>query len=154
MPEISVEEDIEASPEKLYELVSDVTRMGDWSPETTSCRWLGQATGPAVGAKFRGSNRSGWRRWSTTCTVVEADPGRAFAFEVKAGPFPVAKWSYEFAPTATGCIVTERWTDMRTGWMVRVSPVVTGVGDRPGHNREGMERTLAALRRAGESAAV
>ena len=48
MPEISVEEDIEASPEKLYELVSDVTRMGDWSPETTSCRWLGQATGPVV----------------------------------------------------------------------------------------------------------
>jgi hypothetical protein len=152
--EISVEEQIAAEPQTLYGFVSDVTRMGEWSPETTSCRWLGGATGPAVGAKFRGSNRSGWRRWSTTCTVVEADPGRAFAFEVKAGPFPVARWTYEFTPSGPGTKVTERWTDQRTGWMVRVSPIVTGVGDRPGHNREGMERTLAALRRAGESAAV
>src|SRR4051794_38415125 len=128
--------------------------MGEWSPETKSCRWLGDATGPTVGARFRGSNRSGWRRWSTTCTVVEADPGRSFAFEVKAGPFPVAKWTYEFAAEGGGTRVTERWADQRTGLMERVSPIVTGVGDRPGHNREGMERTLAALRRAGESAAV
>src|SRR5438270_13263418 len=110
MAEVSVEEHVQAAPDKLYELVSDVTRMGEWSPETTSCKWLGGATDPAVGARFRGSNRSGWRRWSTTCTVVEADPGRAFAFEVKVGPFPVAKWTYEFAAEGQGSRVTERWT--------------------------------------------
>lgn len=59
--ELSVSREIKASRERLWEMVSDVTRMGDWSPETTTAVWTGGATGPAVGAKFRGSNRHGKR---------------------------------------------------------------------------------------------
>ena len=151
MAEVSVEQHVNAPPEKLYGLVSDVTRMGEWSPETTSCRWIGGASGPAVGARFRGSNRSGWRRWSTTCTVVAADAGLRFAFDVDAGPMPISRWEYEFEPDGNGGTrVTERWRDRRQTWMVRVSPVMMGVKDREAHNRAGMEKTLAALRRAGE----
>jgi polyketide cyclase/dehydrase/lipid transport protein len=102
VPDLIVEEKIEASPLAVYELVSDVTNMGRWSPETTACRWLRGATGPAVGARFKGANRDRWRRWSTTCTVVSADPGRMFAFDVKFWGIPVARWAYEFAPEATG----------------------------------------------------
>ena len=57
---------VAAAPEKVYELVSDVTRMGEWSPETTSAEWIDGATGPAVGARFKGRNRNGVARWSTT----------------------------------------------------------------------------------------
>src|SRR3954468_7348150 len=124
MTGVSVTQAIAADPVVVYRLVSDVTRMGEWSPETTSCRWLDGATGPAVGARFRGSNKMGWRRWSTTCTVTQADPGRCFAFEARAGPVAVAEWSFEFAPDGDGCRVTERWVDRRAGWMVRMSPVV------------------------------
>jgi hypothetical protein len=48
---------IDAKPAELYDLVTDVTRMGEWSPECVRCVWLDGATGPAVGARFRGSNR-------------------------------------------------------------------------------------------------
>ena len=76
MPDVAVEETIEATPLALYRLVSDVTNMGRWSPETTACRWLGGATGPAPAVRFKGANRDGWRRWSTKCTIVAADPPR------------------------------------------------------------------------------
>ena len=146
MPDVVVEQTIGSSPGALYDLVSDVTRMGEWSPETTSCRWLGRATGPGPGAKFRGSNRDGWRRWFTTCTVTTADAGRNFTFDVAFGPFPVSTWSYEFAADGDGCVVTERWHDRRPAWMVRVSPTVVGVSDREEHNRQGMLETLSRLR--------
>jgi hypothetical protein len=152
MTEVRVEETIAATPLALYDLVSDVTRMGEWSPETASCRWLGGATGPAIGARFRGVNRHGWRRWTTTCTVVAADPGRRFAFDVRSGPLPISRWSYEFEPAGDGCRVTETWTDRRPGWTVPVGAVVMGVPDRAEHNRAGMAATLAALRQEAERA--
>src|SRR5687767_630723 len=114
-PEVKVAERVAAPADALYAMVSDVTRMGEWSPENLGGRWLGAATGPAVGARFRGSNRRGLRRWSTTCTVVAADPGRRFAFEVAFAGIPVARWSYEFAPGNGDTVVTETWTDRRPG---------------------------------------
>ncbi|HEY2428031.1 MAG TPA: SRPBCC family protein [Acidimicrobiales bacterium] len=146
MSTVTVDEVVGGPPLDAYHFISDVTRMGEWSPETTSCRWLGGATGPAVGARFRGANRDGWRRWSTVCTVVSADPGRQFAFDVEFLGFPISRWTYDFAAEGDGCRVTETWVDRRPGWMVRVSPTVMGVHDRDAHNREGMRATLAALR--------
>jgi len=143
---VEVEERIAADPDELYRLISDVTNMGRWSPENHSCRWLKGATGPAVGAKFRGANRSGWRRWSTTATVVAADPGRRFAFEVAFGGMRIARWTYTFEPDGDSTRVVERWDDLRMRPLKSTSKVVMGVKDRPGHNRAGMEQTLAALK--------
>src|SRR5262245_18234309 len=61
--------DIEAAPQTVYALITDVTRMGEWSPETRRAEWVGGATGPAVGARFRGHNKLGIARWSMTPTV-------------------------------------------------------------------------------------
>jgi len=151
MADVEVSEQVRADPATVYALVSDVTRMGSWSPETTSCRWLDGATGPAVGAKFRGSNRHGpVLRWSTTCTVTDADPGRRFAFDVDYAGVPISTWSYDFVPTADGCTVTESWTDLRPRVMRVASVPIMGVADRAKHNRRGMETTLAALRATAE----
>jgi hypothetical protein len=149
--QVRVEEHVAATPETLYGLVSDVTRMGDWSPETTSCRWVRGATGPAVGAKFRGANRDGWRHWSTTCTVVTADPGKRFAFEVDFAGLPIARWIYDFTAEGDGCLVVETWDDRRAGWVAGPSKVLMGVPDREAHNREGMEATLERLRQVAEA---
>lgn len=145
--QVQVSRTIAADPDTLYALVSDVTNMGRWSPETTGARWVKGATGPAVGARFRGSNKAGWRRWSTLCTVVTADPGRAFAFEVALGPVPIARWSYRFEPEGEGTRVTEVWDDLRLQLFKKPSAVVMSVPDRPAHNRAGMEATLEALAR-------
>lgn len=141
---------IEARADVLYSLVSDVTRMGSWSPENIGGRWLDGATGAAVGARFRGSNRRGWRRWSTTCTVVAAEPGRRFAFDVKVGVIPAARWSYELEPDGDATLVTERWTDHRPAWFARLAGRTMGIPDVRTHNRENIRQTLARLAAAAE----
>jgi hypothetical protein len=146
LPEVQAEERIDAPAEALYELISDITRTGEWSPENVGGRWLGTATGPAVGARFRGSNRRGFRRWSTTCTVVAADPGRRFAFDVAFAGIPVARWSYGFAPDGDGTVVTETWTDRRPGLFAAAARPIMGIPDMRAHNERNMRATLANLR--------
>jgi hypothetical protein len=145
---VTVEQRIGARATELYDLVSDVTRMGTWSPETTSCRWLRGSSGPALAARFKGSNRSGWRRWSTTCTVVAATRGQEFAFNVDFAKVPISRWSYSFIADGDSTLVRESWADRRPRWMVRISPALMGVKDRAGHNRDGIQQTLVALERA------
>jgi hypothetical protein len=142
---VEVTRESSAPPDRVYELISDVTRMGEWSPETTACVWLGGATGPEVGARFRGRNQIAWRRWSTTCTVTAADPGRRFAFRVTSGPLAVADWAFDIEPTPDGCRVTESFTDQR-GWLITTGGrLITGVSDRGEHNRASMGTTLDNL---------
>ncbi len=151
MSEVSVEREIAAAPEDVWELISDVTRMGDWSPECTGGTWLGDASGPAVGARFRGTNKAGWRRWWTTATVTEADPGKSFVFKVASGPMPIATWGYQIAPTDGGCRVTESFVDRRSNLAIRLSPMVSGIHDRDDHNQRSMETTLERLAAAAEA---
>ena len=142
---------IEAPAEAVYALVSDVTRMGEWSPETASCRWVDAGGSAEVGARFRGSNRRGPLLWTTTCTVTSADPGRRFAFTVTWARVPISDWAYDLVPAAAGCTVSESWTDRRPAAMRLASVPVMGIADRAGHNRRGMEVTLSALARAAET---
>ena len=148
MADVSVTREIAAPPERVWELVSDMTRMGEWSPEATGGKWLAGAAGPAEGARFRGTNEAGWQRWSTTCTVTECVPGERFTFAVTVGPVKVATWSYEIEPADSGSRVTESWTDDRSPFFAGLSKRVTGVKDRATHNRRNMEHTLESLERA------
>jgi hypothetical protein len=144
-------ETINADPKTVYDIVADLPGMGRLSPENVGGKWVGGADGPTVGARFRGNNRAGWRRWSTTAKVTAAEPGKRFAFHVSVGPFAVADWSYEFEPAGSGTTVTEKWDERRPGWMKTLSGPVMGVYDRGEHNGNGMEVTLAALKKAAES---
>lgn len=77
----TVERQIDATPEALYDIVADVTRAPELSPEIERCEWLDGATGPAVGARFRATNRVGRRRaWRNTPVVTVAQRGKEFAF--------------------------------------------------------------------------
>ena len=151
---VSVQREIQAPAAAVWALISDVTRMGDWSPETTSCAWIKGASGPAVGARFKGLNKNGSKTWSTVCKVTAADPGRAFVFDVDVGPLGVAEWAYRIEPDVggTGCTVVETWTDRRGGLVKKLGKPLSGVADRVTHNRAGMETTLARLATAAESA--
>jgi hypothetical protein len=76
----AVELVVPADPRVVYDVVSDVTRIGERSPECRSAEWVAGVPG-TVGAVFRGHNRSGWAaRWSRRCEVTAAVPGRLFAF--------------------------------------------------------------------------
>jgi len=148
---VSVTKDIVADPPVVWDLISDLPRMGEWSPETTGGTWMGGATGPARGVRFSGRNRRGRHRWSTTATVAECDPHRCFAFEITYGNTKVARWQYDIEPATDGCRVTETWTDRRPAWFRHVGTVATGVRDRATHNRSTMSATLDQLAEHAES---
>ena len=150
--QVSVTREIGAPAEHVCALVSDPTRMGEWSPENVNAEWLDGATNAVPGARFRGTNQIGKRKWKTVATVIDADPGSRFSFRVSTMGLKVAEWSYVFEPTAGGCRVTESWIDQRAGWFKPVAHLATGVGDRAAHNRAGMEQTLERLAAAAESA--
>lgn len=143
---------VDAPPEQVWTMVSDVTRMGEWSPETERGEWLDGATGPVVGARFKGSNRRGRSRWSTTCEVIAAERGREFAFAVGGRHRPSTIWRYTFAAAGAGTRVTESFEARRgTGLVSRVVTRVTiGVADRQADLVEGMRRTLSSLKEAAE----
>lgn len=150
MATISRTVEVAAPPERVWALVSDLPRMGEYSPENTGGRWV-KGGGPVVGARFRGTNRQGRRTWSTSATVTRSEPGRAFAFEVKGGPLAVALWSYEITPTATGCTLTESWEDRRGLLLTRTGGLLTGEPDREGYNARSIEQTLARVKARAEA---
>ena len=147
MPDsLSVSRDIAASAEVVWTLVSDLPRMGEWSPENQGGTWLSGATGPKVGAKFKGNNRNGSKTWSTIARVDECEPGRSFGFRILVGPMKVARWHYGIAGTGeSSCRVTETWTDERSGLIRKLGKPFSGVGDRAAHNKAGMEETLRKM---------
>ena len=103
-----------APPERVWSLVSDVTNTGRFSPETFEAEWLDGATGPAVGARFRGHVRRNGKKWLvywTKCTITQCEPGREFVFQPELpGGKPVIEWSYRFEPSGDGTDVTESFT--------------------------------------------
>ncbi len=148
-PDASAHVDVAASPERVFELVSDLLGMARVSEEYASGKWLG-AAGPEVGARFRGINRRGWRGWSTVSTVTDASPER-FAFDVRSLGMLVSRWQYDIEPTADGCRVTESTWDRRPAWYRPITVLATGVKDRAVTNQRNIEATLRRLKNTAES---
>jgi hypothetical protein len=98
---------VAADPQAVYGLVSDVTRIGERSPECRSARWE-SGEPAAVGAVFRGRNRVGWAaRWSRRCEVTAAQPGRVFAFRTLPEPLDLTRrdsttWRYDLEEVEGG----------------------------------------------------
>lgn len=147
---VSVSTEINAPADKVYAMVSDLPRMGEWSTENRGGKWKGGATEAAPGVKFKGKNAVGWRKWSTDVTVLEATPAKVFSFRVSAGPIVLCDWVYDIEPTPTGCKVTETWVDLRMPGMGTVGRLVSGVKDRSVTNKIAMEETLAKVKAAAE----
>ncbi|WP_243790661.1 SRPBCC family protein [Saccharopolyspora gloriosae] len=101
---------IDAAPERIYPLISDITRFSEWSPESTGGEWLTGTPGE-VGSRFRGDNGFGDRTWSSECEVLAAEPGKRFAFGVLTGSEQVdnSVWSFEVEPEGSGSRLTQRY---------------------------------------------
>lgn len=141
-----------APAEQIWELVSDVTQIGRYSPETFEAEWLDGATGPAVGARFRGHvkrNQKGPTYW-TTCTVLVSEPGREFAFGVGPHDKPLNVWRYRLEPRGEGTDVTESFALAPTPWL-RLYWALLGWA-RGRTNRNGMRQTLERIKTEAESA--
>jgi uncharacterized protein YndB with AHSA1/START domain len=142
---------INATPERLYQMVADLRRMGEWSPECQHVEWEDGAIGPAEGAGFVGHNRGGplgLMRWSRRGRVLTADVGREFAFVTEEGGHESTVWRYRFEPVAGGTRVTESYDVKRIPVWARILDVPT---NRHRELLEGMRHTLQQLKSAAEA---
>ena len=142
--------DIAAPPETVYGLVSDITRMGEWSPECRRAEWVGDATGPAVGAQFKGHNKLGIIRWSTTPTVKVADPGREFTFETGKPGKEQTRWTYRFTPKEGGTELTESFEALTYGAFQKLT---AKPAKRAAKLTGDIELTLERIKQAAEGSA-
>lgn len=140
--------EIGAPPEQVYDLVADLTRMGEWSPECYLVEWVGASTGPTVGAEFKGHNRLGPYRWSVAGKVVTADPGHEFAFTTYVKERESTRWRYTFEPSAGGTTVTESYEFIWANPFVRLGDLVM---PRRRMLERGMRQTLNRIKAAAEA---
>ena len=144
---------IAASPEAVYDLVADITRMGEWSPVSQ-----GGDFDAADTTKFTGHNKNGELEWSTQCRIDVAERGKEFTFVNTgfAGDIALVQWSYTFTPADGGCEVSERW-EVLPSYPAFIENLLQGTsaGDyldgviEP--TQTGMAATLANLKAAAEA---
>jgi hypothetical protein len=150
MAQGSVSVEIYRNAAVVFSTIADVTRMGEWSPECVAARWLGDATGPAVGAKFEGDNRVSLfgvtvKAWTTTSEVTACVPGEVFEFVAEG----YTRWRYRLEPTGTGTKVTESYDyTAQPGARKFVYEIVLR---RPAAMVKGMQRTLERIKQSVES---
>lgn len=144
-PDVEVTREIAATPEAVFQALTDVTRMGEWSPETDRAAWIDGHDGPAEGAMFEGHNRIGDKEWTTQARVAEFVENERFVFHCLFRDYHFASWGYGIEPTESGCRVTEYWQDLRPEESRNTKSKISGVTDRVSHNRLGMEQTLERL---------
>ena len=146
---------VEASAEWLYDLLSDITRTGEWSPVCTSCWWDDEAEAGRVGAWFTGRNVLPHRSWETRSVVVTAERGREFAWVV-GGSF--VRWGFSFAAAETGTVLTESWEFLPGGIAMFEEKfgdeAHAQITDRTQQALDGIPKTLAAIKRIAEAAAA
>lgn len=145
---------VQASAEVLYDLVSDITRTGEWSPVCTSCRWDDPDNAGRIGEWFTGSNQLPDRSWETRSQVVAAERGREFAWVV-GGSF--VRWGYLLTPGDAGTILTETWEFLPPGiamFKEKYGDAADAqIADRTQQALDGIPKTLAAIKRIAESIA-
>ena len=109
--------EIDASPEAVFDLVADITRTGEWSPECVSCEWLDEPG--AVGSTFKGRNRQGPVRWSTTARVLVADRPDIFEFATLHRDAPSTRWGYSIESAGGDTTtLTETFEAISAPWLI------------------------------------
>ena len=158
-PGVGVDIFMAATPTYVWKLVTDIVRMGQWSPEYEGGTWIDGASGVAVGARFQGCNKRRDREWETVSTVIEAEAGQSFAWAVADPNDAAATWRFDLAPEGTGTRVRQHVElgPGPSGLTRRIDEVPDRedevVAARIDELRRNMQSTLAAIKSAAEQPA-
>lgn len=156
--DVSASVRVDAAPHEVYALASDITRMGEWSPENTGGTWNSGEPG-TVGARFHGHNSTPTREWTTECEVVEATPGRRFAWVVHSSvdAADTSLWSFDVEPDGTTTLLTQRYvmSHLRHGMRSLMDGMSEAeseafVEQRRTQLQDGLNRTVEGIRKAAE----
>lgn len=148
-----VEVEVDATVQQVWDVISDATRIGEWSHECHSARWLGNAHGPVPGARFRGRNRAGWARWSRISEIVTVDPPREIVWRTVPTPlFPDStQWRIRLERREGRTLITQSFNVLRAPWLLDrlYAGLIPTHQDRDARLAEDLARVGAAAR-AGE----
>jgi len=145
--------EIAAPPDVVFDLITDVTRMGEWSPECYRCEWLDGANAAAEAVRFRGFNRRGRFRWERTAVVVTAVRGREFSFTTvnDRNGRQETRWQYTLEPSPGGTVLTESFQFL---WCSLANRAAEMFVPRGREINQGIEETLRRIKRAAEGVAT
>lgn len=140
--------EVEAPPEAVWDLVTDLPRMASWSPQVV--KTIVRGDGVRVGTKTININRRGPLVWPTRSKVVRFEPHRDFAFKILDN---YTVWSFELEPTSAGTRVIQRreaphGTSKISGFLV--DKVMGGQDSFQLELRGGMEQTLERIKQEAE----
>lgn len=142
---------VNATPEKLYDLVTDLSNMGKWSPICKACWWK-EGNSAQVGAWFIGRNETDYDTWETECLVEKADPGREFSFLVDGN---LILWGYKFESAEGGTKLTEYWEFLEPGLQyfrdTYGDDAQSHIDRRTSEAIEGIGETLRAIKNSAEA---
>jgi uncharacterized protein YndB with AHSA1/START domain len=157
LPEAVAGIDIAASPQRVWDVVTDISLMPQWSTELQWVRWADGFDGPALGARFLGRNRNPLvGEWTTTSQIVAYDPPRIFGWAVGDPENVAATWTFDLQPMGRGT---------RVRYAARIGPGPSGVtmlierephraaeivGRRLGQFQKSMSSTLHGIRMRAE----
>ena len=143
---------VNGPPEQVHDLVAEITRMSEWSPECTGCEWLTEPN--QIGSTFRSRNRRGIVRWSTIARLLVVERPSHFAFATLHRETIATRWTYDLTGTGTDTTtLTETFTSITT-------PVLIGLAerwiirDRQAQLESGMTHTLTQIKTAAETAST
>ncbi len=104
------EADVSATADQVWAVLSDVTRIGEWSHECHTAQWLDGADRAAVGARFRGANKARFARWTKPCTITDLQPARRLVYRTNGGIMGDAtEWAFALEPTERGCRIVQSY---------------------------------------------
>lgn len=153
-PDAVLTTEIDASPAEVWTVVSDVTRIPEWSPVCHRCEWVDGSDGPVVGARFRGFNRLNGARWSRECIITAAEPAQELAFSTLFKGQESTRWRYRVDAAGATTTVSEAYQIVMMPRWVRVLrrlPGATAKSERD--TRWNIERSLERLKAVVEGAA-
>ncbi len=148
--ELAIE--IDAPPDAVWRVVSDVTRIPEWSPVCHRCEWIDGATAPVVGARFRGHNKLNGARWSRDCEITAAEPGALLAFSTRFKGEESTRWRYRLEPAGSGSRVREAYQVVMVPRWVRAMRLLPGAMAKTARDtRKNIETSLERLKRVVEA---
>jgi hypothetical protein len=105
---------VDADIDQVWDVVRDVTRVGEWSHECVGAAWSAGAAEPVPGARFRGRNRAGVFRWGRECEIVSADPYELVWITVPTAFNPdSSEWRIALAKVDEGTRITQQFRVLR-----------------------------------------
>lgn len=146
------EADVAAGADVVWGLLSDVTRMGEWSPVCRRCEWIGGSDVASVGARFVGRNRQAGARWSRECVITVCEPNRELAFHTLFRSVEGTRWRYRLEAHGDRTRIVESYEVLSLPRWVRTLQRLPGIAGRSKRDtRRGMQRTLDRIKAAAES---